>query len=126
MAGRQWKYCGDEDSSRGHRYPEGGVLSLDEVGSELDPAMRGSVVTAHREEGGARRVGPTHPRIVLARFKVLPPGPLQSAATELRRAARDSGSLGSGTTVFALFLDVFPAGPDVFPGVLVLSDFVFR
>jgi hypothetical protein len=29
-------------------------------------------------------------------------------------------------TVFALFLDVFPAGPDVFPAGLVLSDFVFR
>jgi hypothetical protein len=26
-------------------------------------------------------------------------------------------------TVLALFLDVSPAGPDVFPGVLVLSDF---
>ena len=29
-------------------------------------------------------------------------------------------------TVLALFLDVSPAGPDVFPGVLVLSDFAFR
>jgi hypothetical protein len=26
-------------------------------------------------------------------------------------------------TVLALFLDVFPASPDVFPRVLVLSDF---
>jgi hypothetical protein len=26
-------------------------------------------------------------------------------------------------TVLALFLDVSPAGPDVFPGVLALSDF---
>jgi hypothetical protein len=75
MARRQWKYCGDEGSSRGRRYPEGGVLSPDVVGSELDPAMRGSVVTALREEGGARCVGPTHPGIVLARFKAPPPGP---------------------------------------------------
>jgi hypothetical protein len=29
-------------------------------------------------------------------------------------------------TVLALFLDVYPAGPDVFPRVLVLSDFAFR
>jgi hypothetical protein len=29
-------------------------------------------------------------------------------------------------TVLALFLDVSPAGPAVFPGVLVLSDFSFR
>jgi hypothetical protein len=29
-------------------------------------------------------------------------------------------------TVLALFLDVSLACPDVFPGVLVLSDFVFR
>jgi hypothetical protein len=29
-------------------------------------------------------------------------------------------------TVLALFLDVSPDGPDVFPGVLVLSDFAFR
>jgi hypothetical protein len=29
-------------------------------------------------------------------------------------------------TVLALFLDVSPAGPDVFPRVLVLSDFAFR
>ena len=29
-------------------------------------------------------------------------------------------------TVFALFLDVSPNGPDVFPRVLVLSDFAFR
>jgi hypothetical protein len=30
------------------------------------------------------------------------------------------------TTMLALFLDVSPAGPDVFPRVLVLSDFAFR
>jgi hypothetical protein len=29
-------------------------------------------------------------------------------------------------TVLALFLGVSPAGPDVFPRVLVLSDFAFR
>jgi hypothetical protein len=29
-------------------------------------------------------------------------------------------------TVIALFLDVSPDGPDVFPHVLVLSDFAFR
>jgi hypothetical protein len=29
-------------------------------------------------------------------------------------------------TVLALFLSVSPAGPDVFPRVLVLSDFVIR
>jgi hypothetical protein len=29
-------------------------------------------------------------------------------------------------TVLALFLDVSTAGPDVFPTVLVLSDFAFR
>jgi hypothetical protein len=29
-------------------------------------------------------------------------------------------------TMLALFLNVSPAGPDVFPGVLVLSDFAFR
>jgi hypothetical protein len=29
-------------------------------------------------------------------------------------------------TVLVLFLDVSLAGPDVFPGVLVLSDFAFR
>jgi hypothetical protein len=29
-------------------------------------------------------------------------------------------------TVIALFLDVSPDGPDVFPRVLVLSDFAFR
>jgi hypothetical protein len=29
-------------------------------------------------------------------------------------------------TVLALFLDVFLDGPDVFPRVLVLSDFAFR
>jgi hypothetical protein len=29
-------------------------------------------------------------------------------------------------TVLALFLDVSPVGPDVFLGVLVLSDFAFR
>jgi hypothetical protein len=29
-------------------------------------------------------------------------------------------------TVLALFLDVSPAGPDVFPCVLVLSDFTIR
>jgi hypothetical protein len=29
-------------------------------------------------------------------------------------------------TVLALFLDVSPAGPDLFPGFLVLSDFAFR
>jgi hypothetical protein len=29
-------------------------------------------------------------------------------------------------TVFALFLDVSPAGPDIFPRVLVLSDFAIR
>jgi hypothetical protein len=29
-------------------------------------------------------------------------------------------------TLLALFLDVSPAGPDVFPRVLVLSDFAFR
>jgi hypothetical protein len=29
-------------------------------------------------------------------------------------------------TVLALFLDASPVGPDVFPGVLVLSDFAFR
>jgi hypothetical protein len=29
-------------------------------------------------------------------------------------------------TVLALFLDVSPTGPDVFPGILVLSDFAFR
>jgi hypothetical protein len=29
-------------------------------------------------------------------------------------------------TVLALFLDVSPAGPNVFPRVLVLSDFAFR
>jgi hypothetical protein len=29
-------------------------------------------------------------------------------------------------TVLALFLDVFPVGPDVFPSVLVLSDFAIR
>jgi hypothetical protein len=29
-------------------------------------------------------------------------------------------------TVLALFLDVSPVGPDVFPRVLVLSDFAFR
>jgi hypothetical protein len=28
--------------------------------------------------------------------------------------------------VLALILDVSPVGPDVFPGVLVLSDFAFR
>jgi hypothetical protein len=28
-------------------------------------------------------------------------------------------------TMLALFLDVSPVGPDVFPGVLVLSDFAF-
>jgi hypothetical protein len=28
--------------------------------------------------------------------------------------------------VLALFLDVSPAGPDVFPRVLVLSDFAIR
>jgi hypothetical protein len=42
------------------------------------------------------------------------------------------GGGGSGVvvvvfpTVFALFLDVSPAGPDVFPGILALSDFAFR
>jgi hypothetical protein len=29
-------------------------------------------------------------------------------------------------TVLALFLDVYLVGPDVFPGVLALSDFAFR
>jgi hypothetical protein len=29
-------------------------------------------------------------------------------------------------TVLALFLDVSPAGPNVFPRVLVLSDFTIR
>jgi hypothetical protein len=29
-------------------------------------------------------------------------------------------------TVLASFLDVSPAGPDVFPGVFVLSYFAFR
>jgi hypothetical protein len=29
-------------------------------------------------------------------------------------------------TVLNLFLDVYPAGPDVFPRVLVLSDFAIR
>jgi hypothetical protein len=29
-------------------------------------------------------------------------------------------------TMFVLFLDVSPVGPNVFPGVLVLSDFAFR
>jgi hypothetical protein len=29
-------------------------------------------------------------------------------------------------TVVVLFLDVSPVGPDVFPGVLALSDFAFR
>jgi hypothetical protein len=29
-------------------------------------------------------------------------------------------------TVIALFLDVSPDGPDVFPRILVLSDFAFR
>jgi hypothetical protein len=29
-------------------------------------------------------------------------------------------------TVLALFLDVSPAGPDVFTRILVLSDFAFR
>jgi hypothetical protein len=29
-------------------------------------------------------------------------------------------------TVLALFLSVSPAGPDVFLGILVLSDFAFR
>jgi hypothetical protein len=29
-------------------------------------------------------------------------------------------------TVLALFLDVSPAGPDVFPCVIVLSDFAIR
>jgi hypothetical protein len=29
-------------------------------------------------------------------------------------------------TVLALFLDVSPAGPDIFPRVLVLSDFAIR
>jgi hypothetical protein len=29
-------------------------------------------------------------------------------------------------TVLALFLDVSPAGPDVFTRILVLSDFEFR
>jgi hypothetical protein len=29
-------------------------------------------------------------------------------------------------TVLALFLDVSPAGPNVFPCVLVLSDFAIR
>jgi hypothetical protein len=29
-------------------------------------------------------------------------------------------------TVLALFLGVSPAGPDVFSGVLVLSDFAFQ
>jgi hypothetical protein len=29
-------------------------------------------------------------------------------------------------TVLALFLDVSPVGPDVFPRVLVLSGFAFR
>jgi hypothetical protein len=29
-------------------------------------------------------------------------------------------------TMLASFLDVSPAGPDVFPGVLALSDFAFR
>jgi hypothetical protein len=29
-------------------------------------------------------------------------------------------------TMLALSLDVSPAGPDVFPSVLVLSDFAFR
>jgi hypothetical protein len=29
-------------------------------------------------------------------------------------------------TVLASFLDASPAGPDVFPGVLALSDFAFR
>jgi hypothetical protein len=29
-------------------------------------------------------------------------------------------------TVLALFLDVSPVGPDVFPRVLVLSDFAIR
>jgi hypothetical protein len=29
-------------------------------------------------------------------------------------------------TVLALFLDVSPAGPDLFPGFLVLSDVAFR
>jgi hypothetical protein len=30
MAERQWNYCGAEGSSRGCRYPEGEVISLDE------------------------------------------------------------------------------------------------
>jgi hypothetical protein len=30
------------------------------------------------------------------------------------------------STVFALFLDVSPAGPGVFPRVLVLSDLAIR
>jgi hypothetical protein len=30
------------------------------------------------------------------------------------------------STVLALFLDVSPVGPDVFPAVLALSDFAFR
>jgi hypothetical protein len=29
-------------------------------------------------------------------------------------------------TVLALFLDVSPAGPDIFPRVLVLSDFAIQ
>jgi hypothetical protein len=29
-------------------------------------------------------------------------------------------------TMLALFLDVTPPGPDVFPGVLALSDFAIR
>jgi hypothetical protein len=29
-------------------------------------------------------------------------------------------------TVLASFLDVSPAGPDVFPGILALSDFAFQ
>jgi hypothetical protein len=29
-------------------------------------------------------------------------------------------------SVLALFIDVSPVGPDVFPRVLVLSDFAFR
>jgi hypothetical protein len=30
------------------------------------------------------------------------------------------------STVLALFLDVSPVGPDIFPRVLVLSDFAVR
>jgi hypothetical protein len=29
-------------------------------------------------------------------------------------------------TLLALFLDISPAGPDVFPRILVLSDFAVR